>query len=123
MRTIISVLLLLALCGCQSEPRQDAYLEAIGRYNASLYAAEAGGQPVGPPPKPTYLECTVQPEPAQIERGCYGESMYGSLGVTEFSGADCERTNAARKQAYEDALRRYQQTTSDSGARPQNGSS
>jgi hypothetical protein len=118
MRTVSGVLLLLALCGCQPASRHDPYLDAIGRYNSSLDAAKTNGQPVGPPPKPVYLPCPVQPqplpEPAETPGGPTGETMSRTAqlpSISTVSQSDCERINSARKQAYEDALRQYEQIT------------
>ena len=116
MRTILPVLLLLSLCGCQQTSRQDPYLEAISHYNASLDAAKTNGQEVGPPPKPVYLECPVQPEPLPEGSEITGQSSYRTQRLPEvsvMSQAECEKTNTERKQAYEDALKRYHQLPAD----------
>ena len=115
MRTIIPVFLLLTLYGCQSESRQDPYLEAINQYNISLAAAKAHGTQIDPPPKPAYLDCIGQAGPSaeapETELGPTNESLYGADRIPEFSTmsqGECERTNTARKDAYEDAMQRYE---------------
>jgi hypothetical protein len=116
MRTIVPVLLLLSLCGCQQASRQDPYLEAISQYNTSLDAAKINGQEVGPPPEPVYLECPVQPEPLPEGSETTGESAYRTQRLPEISvmsQSECEKTNTERKQAYEDALKRYHQLPAD----------
>jgi hypothetical protein len=116
MRTIVPVLLLLSLCGCQQTSRQDPYLAAISQYNASLNAVKTNGQKVGPPPKPVYLECPVQPEPLPEGSEMTRDSSYRTQRLPEISvmsQSECEKTNTERKQAYEDALRRYHQLPAD----------
>lgn len=116
MRTIIPVLLLLSLYGCQPASRQDPYLEAISQYNISLDEAKTSGQEVDPPPKPVYLECPVQPEPLPGGSETTGESAYRTQRLPEISvmsQSECEKTNTERKQAYEDALKRYHQLPAD----------
>jgi hypothetical protein len=116
MRTIVPVLILLSLYGCQPASRQDPYLEAISRYNISLDVAKTSGQKVSPPPKPVYLECPVQPEPLPEGSETTGESAYRTRKLPEISvmsQSECEKTNTERKQAYEDALKLYHQLPAD----------
>jgi hypothetical protein len=116
MRTIVPVLLLLSLCGCQPASRQDPYLEAINQYNMSLETAKTSGQEVDPPPKPVYLECPVQPESLPKGSETTGESAYRTQRLPEISvmsQSECEKINTERKQAYEDALKRYRQLPAD----------
>ena len=119
MRKIVPILLLLSLYGCQPASHQDPYLEAISQYNTSLNAVKTNGQKVGPPPKPVYLECPVQPEPLPEGSETTGESAYRTQRLPEISvmsQSECEKTNTERKQAYEDALKRYHQLPADQQA-------
>jgi hypothetical protein len=116
MRTIVPVLLLLSLYGCQPASRLDPYLKAVNQYNISLETAKTSGQKVSPPPEPVYLECPVQPEPMPEGSKITGESSYRTQRLPEISvmsQAECEKTNTERKQAYEDALKRYHQLPAD----------
>lgn len=120
MRTILAILLLLALSGCQPASRQDPYLQALEQYDVSLDAAESSGAQVGPPPQPAYLECPVQPEPlpgsCETERGFSGDTIRRTASLTKLSTrsqAQCEGINTARRQAYGRAMQKYLQAVSN----------
>jgi len=128
MRLLVAALLILAISGCRSASNHDPYLAAVDKYIASLNTAATNGAPVAPPPKPIYLECPVQPEPFPQPHsagvGFSGDAMRDTAALGKLSTrsqGQCEQTNAARKQAYEDALRRYQQITTGRSAGQQGG--
>jgi len=112
MRMLIAALLLLALSGCRQESYNDPYLAAVDKYLASLDSAETSGAQVEPPPKPAYLECPVQPAPLPFVDGVgfTTDTMHNTAGMGTLSTrsqAQCERTNTARRQAYEKAKQKY----------------
>ncbi len=108
MRLLIPALLILAIGGCRSASGQDPYVAAVDKYIASLNTAATSGAPVEPPPKPSYLDCPIQPEqfpqPSSAGVGPGGDTMRDTAAMGELSTrsqAQCEQTNTARRQAYE----------------------
>jgi hypothetical protein len=120
----IAALLILALSGCARETYNDPYLAAVDRYITALDNVQVSGKQADPPPKPSYLNCPVQPEPLpqpdSAGVGLSGDTMRRTASLRDLSTrsqAQCESINTARRKAYEKAMQRYLQAVSSLGSK------
>ena len=116
MKHVILIATLFILSGCRKEPYRDPYLAAVEQYVASLDSVSALAEELNSPPKPSYLNCPVQPESLPFNHsagvGFSGDTMRRTASLRNLSTrsqAQCEKTNTERKQAYEKALQCYRE--------------
>ena len=62
MRYWIGFILVIFICGCQSQPYRDPYLASIDNYMERLASLEQGAD-LPAPPEPQYLRCAGPEDP------------------------------------------------------------